>query len=235
MKKLMIILLLIISTDVFAKGHHKLGRPIMSPEDEGVVHFTLESDTYYGTEYFSPLVNYAIDGWEFGLTSQNILITGLSGAQNHENDTYLNVAKTFKIMDHWHSTIGTQNGFVIPGPINSDQWHQFYFEDNDFELLKDWVSVHVGPYYVNQALSTTTSYFGYLTGTQITLIPHKLKLNLDYYSGHSNVSGATAQLTLKTSKHLSTFIGVGVPEQDSGNEFYGIIGFTVSEHFITGK
>jgi hypothetical protein len=230
--KWIIVLLLVFPITVFAKGNHKLSRPVTDLTEERSIHFTLESDIYRDTTYFSPLISYGWDGWQIGLTSQNILVAGVGGSQNFENDTYLNLSKTFKINEWYKTTIGTQNGFVIPGPISKDEWHKFYFQDNDFELIDGWLTVHGGPYYVNSALSTTTNAVGYLTGAQVILIPHTLRLNLDYYSGHSNVSGAVAQLEYRMFSHLNTFIGVGVPERDSGNEFYGLLGFTLSEHFF---
>ena len=100
-----------------------------------------------------------------------------------------------KGLDWLSTTVGTQNGLVIPlsdsvepGKINHNTLHQFYFIDTDITLIKNRLSVNIGPYYVNQALSTTTSYFGYETGIQAVLIPNKLRFNADYYSGNNGIN-----------------------------------------------
>ena len=252
-----LLLLLIIPLNSHAKGAHKLSKTVTSimgidaeDRDKDRLALNFETDVYYyqATDYAAPMLTYSTQGWDLGVSSQNVLMSGGGGSQNFQNDTYLNIAKTFKYghlhksLDRLSTTVGTQNGLVIPlsdgaepGKINHNTLHQFYFIDTDITLIKNRLSVHVGPYYVNQALSTTTSYFGYETGIQAVLIPNKLRFNADYYSGNnginSNVSGAVAQMTYSYNRSFELFAGVGVPETASGNEFYGLMGFNLFKIF----
>lgn len=198
-------------------------RPSSILDDEYKVTLSIEADTYRGTEYLAPSINLSTkNGWDIGLSTQNIAVHG-GGAQNYQNDTYLNIAKTFKITNKFYTTLGTQTGYVVD-PF-SNQVHLFDYVDNTFKPFS-WFNIHVGGYYVNKNLATNFNQIGYLTGFEVIFIPHVLKFNSDYYSGRSNVSGNVSALTWYTPiKHFSLFSGVGVPEKDSGNEFYGIFGF----------
>jgi hypothetical protein len=76
-------------------------------------------------------------------------------------------------------------------------------------------------------MSGTTDVLGYLPGITLNLIDNILILQADYYSGQSSLSGAVVNLQYQE-KYFSTYIGVGVPETNSGNEFYGILGVSLS-------
>lgn len=245
--------LILLPSLVHAKGGHKLGRPVTSTALEDDVAktsrltFTFENDYYpeYGnTEYGSPALTYTTHGWDLGVSSQNVLLSGQGGAQNFRNDTYLNIAKTF---DHssWvalishkaaetvsgtSTTIGTQTGLAFPGStrvdpnaINNKTLHGFYFLDNDVKLTS-WLSVHSGKYLATKALTNTTSYSGWLAGMQVYVWPQVLKVNMDIISGHSNVSGTVFQATWIQSKNVELFAGYGKAASNSGNYDYFILG-----------
>ena len=67
-----------------------------------------------------------------------------------------------------------------------------------------------------------------MTGTEVMLIRNKLSLQMDYISGHHSLSGATVNMLLNLTSRFQLYMGVSVPEQNSGNEFAGIIGFNLS-------
>jgi hypothetical protein len=226
---LRILILLLISLNVQAKGGHKMLRPSSILDDDYKVTLTLESDTYNATEYLSPSVTLSTkNGWDIGFSSQNVTVWG-GGAQNYENDTYFNLSKTFKIANRLYTTFGTQTGYVVSPFLN--QVHAFDYWDNTYKPF-NWINFHFGTYYANKNLSTTTEQIGYLTGFEVIFIPHVLKFNSDYFSGHTNVSGNVSTVTWYTPiKHFSLFSGVGVPEKNSGNEFYGIVGFNLVNIF----
>ncbi len=85
--------------------------------------------------------------------------------------------------------------------------------------------IHLGPYLANAALTGTTRQVGFLTGAEITFIPNKLALQMDYISGRQALSGATVNLLLNFTPSYQMYTGVYVPEQNSGYEFSGIVGF----------
>jgi len=262
------ILLVLISTSIFAKGAHKISRPVgtnLTIEDDDdnknrlVLNFETDSYVYNQTEYINPSIMYSTGGWDIGMISQNIVLTEgpLQQTQNFENDTYFNLNKTIKhsdVFDNWDcgtfcdkasdmvdgisTTIGTQTGLVLPlsgsvnpGYVNSQTLHEFYFIDHDVEVIKNRFSVHYGNYYVNQALSTTSSYIGYMVGSELVVYPKLLKLSCDFYSGRSNASGTIAEVTWIVNKHLEFFVGAGLSTPNSGNYDYWISGVNIIQIF----
>jgi hypothetical protein len=53
---------------------------------------------------------------------------------------------------------------------------------------------------------------------------------MDYISGHHSLSGASVNMLYNITPRCQIYMGVLVPEQDSGNEFAGILGFNLSTH-----
>lgn len=192
-----------------------------NPVDNDVWSVTLESDIYQSTVYLSPAVDFSsTNGWDIQLAFYNIPVYG-GGAQNYEWDSYLNLSKTFDINASFKALLGTQNGTTLfSGPR---QWHNF-----DYGLLiyqpVSFLNLRAGPYLANKALSTTTTQVGYTAGFNLDLIKNTLLLQGDYFSGHSNVSGAVVNLLCQCFPQVQDYLGVGVPETNSGNEFYGIVG-----------
>jgi len=266
--KYLILILLLLSNTVFAEGGHKISRPVtntLSIEDNDedknrlVINYEQDSYQYNQTQYGNPSINYSTHGWDFGIISQNIneYSGNLQQAQNFENDTYININKTFKhnyvfdnldcgsacnyfseVLNNSSTTFGTQTGLVFPmsksldpNKINASTLHEFYFIDNDYEFIKDRLAYHMGTYYANQALTTTTSYWGMMYGMEAILWPKRLKLNLDFYDGRSNVSGTVIQGTVMFNRHLELFAGVGLATQGSGNYDYVISGINLIQIF----
>jgi hypothetical protein len=91
-----------------------------------------------------------------------------------------------------------------------------------------WLLLHGGTYIANAALTGTSRQVGFITGTEITFIPNKLALQMDYLSGHQSLSGATVNMLVNILPQWQMYMGVSVPEKNSGNEFAGIIGFNLS-------
>ena len=253
-KLLITFLALLLSFNAYPKGGKKISRPVttdISIEDEEAhkdrLTLNVEDDvySYANTNYLSPTLTFSSHGWSVGVGSQNIpLAGGAPGvqAQNYQNDTYFNLSKTFKLEDYLNNswtnplsmTLGSQTGIVLPvststqpGHVNHNTLHEFYFEDNDYELIKDRFSFHAGPYWVNQSLSTLTSYWGYQSGAELVILPKKLRFNFDLYSGHSNVSGRIYQMTYTQHRELEYFFGYGEPASASGNHPYAILGFNL--------
>lgn len=256
---LKILLLLIISTGAFGKGAHKISKPSntslsVKESDVDRLMLSVENDSYSynSTEYLAPTLMYSTKSWDIGLSSQNILVSGPGGAQNFENDSYFNLSKTFKYKDllkpyskvwskrlsSFSTTFGTQTGLVFPlstsndpGKINNNTVHKFYFIDTDIEIVRNRLSIHGGPYWTNAALSTTTSYTGWQTGFEAIIFPKTLRVSVDSFSGHSNVSGTVIQATYSFSKNVEFFIGEGIPTSNSGNHTYSIFGINLIRFF----
>jgi hypothetical protein len=103
---------------------------------------------------------------------------------------------------------------------NLDYWLVLY-------QINSFISIRTGMYWANSVMTGTTDVLGYLPGITLNLVDDTLTLQADYYSGQSSLSGAVVNLQYQTTRYLQTYIGVGVPENNSGNEFYGIFGFTL--------
>lgn len=194
-----------------------------STQDDDVWAFTLESDSYEATAYLNPVVDFSSrNGWDIQIAFYNIPVYG-GGAQNYEWDSYLNLSKTFYLNGRFKALVGTQNGTTL---FSASQWHNF-----DYGLLLyqpiSFLNLRAGAYWADKALSTTSDVGGYAMGFSLELIKNALSFQGDYFSGHSNVSGAVVNLFYQCLPKTQIYLGVGVPETNSGNEFYGIIGFNV--------
>lgn len=196
-----------------------------NPINEDVWSFTLESNTYRSTVYLSPTLDFSSqNGWDIQIASYNIPVYG-GGAQNYEWDSYVNVSKTFEINKDFKTLIGTQNGTTLFS--STRHWHNF-----DYGLLiyqpVPRLNLHAGPYWANKALSVTTDVVGYTAGFSLELLKNKLSVQGDYFSGNSNVSGAIVNVFYQLLPKAQVYVGVGVPESHSGNEFFGTVGISLA-------
>ena len=190
-----------------------------STDDNNVWSFTLESNTYADTVYLNPVLDFsAVGGWDLQIASYNIPVHG-GGAQNFEWDSYINLSKSFDISDQIKAVIGTQNGttaFSAPR-----RWHNIDYGVISYQPLA-LLSLRAGPYWADKDITTTTNVVGYTAGFNLNITPD-FYIQGDYFSGHSNVSGAMVNVWYRWA-----YAGVGVPETDSGNEFYGTVGFKIN-------
>lgn len=231
-RKLLILLLLLPSLSVFAKGKGGKTKINIHPNqtEEGTWTFSTEADQYIDTTYLNTALAYSsTNGWDVAVSSQNIPVWG-GGEQNYQDDTYLQVAKTIRWNEKLATIFATQNGYALfsvtpAAPGTPGKLHNFDFIDNEFRYSEIF-KLHGGAYYVNAALSTQTAYIGGLVGFELRL--DDLTLRGDYFGGHTNVSGATVTLNYYGLRNTNLYFGVGVPERDSGNEFYGVVGFQLS-------
>lgn len=197
-------------------------RPNM--DNESVWTFTLESDTYRGISYLNPTLDYSgPDGWDVQIASYNIAVHG--GTGQGEWDTYLNVSKTFDLAQPLKALLGSQNGVALSSASK-------HYQNFDYGLLiwqpVGFLNLHAGPYYANAAQTGVSTSVGFMAGFSLDLVKDTLSLQGDYYSGHSGVSGAVVNLFYSALPGVQVYMGVGVPETHSGNEFYGALGFSVS-------
>ena len=210
---------------VAAKGSSK-AHPIKKLDttpnnsDVDVWGFTLESNTYRGTVYLSPVLDFSSkNGWDIQIASYNIPVYG-GGAQNYEWDSYINISKTFDINAQFKALLGTQNGTTLFST-------QRQFHNVEYALPISTANIHAGPYWANKALTTTTDVLAYTVGFGVELIKNKLAVQGDYFSGSNSVSGAIVNVFYQVRPKVQVYFGVGVPEADSGNEFYGTVGFSL--------
>jgi hypothetical protein len=108
---------------------------------------------------------------------------------------------------------------------------QLWFNNNYFDNrynISSALLLHGGTYIANAALTGTSRQIGFIVGTEITFIQNKLALQMDYISGHNSLSGATVNVLLNITPRCQLYMGVSVPEKNSGNEFAGIIGLNLS-------
>jgi hypothetical protein len=217
-----------------AKGKGKAGRAKINirpvPTSEDSWSWQHELNIYNGTLYFADTVAFSTTSdWDFSVSTQNIPVYG-GGAQNFQDDTYLQISKTIRWTENISTIIGTQSGYQFytltqNQPTSPGKVHLFEFEDNQFKL-NDNLTLHGGAFWVNAALSTQTAYVGGLAGLKIDYAD--LMFQADYVGGHTNVSGAYVTLHYFVVNYFAPYFGVIVPEQNSGNEFAGVAGFMLS-------
>ena len=182
---------------------------------------------YQNTLYENITLDYsASNGWDFQLASYNIPVVG-GGAQNYQADTYFNISKTFIISQDFQAVLGTQSGTTLLHSANSRQLHNADYALVVYQPSRQ-VNLHAGSYWVNKSLSTTTDYLGYTGGFNIEVLDNLLTLQADYFSGNNNLSGAVFNTWIRVHPKAQVYFGVGVPETNSGNEFYGTVGFSVA-------
>ena len=220
----------IFSESVLAKSGkktHPVKKVDVTPNtnDNDIWTLTLESDIYETTNYLNPIIDFsASNGWDVQMAFYSIPLYG-GGAQNYEWDSYINLSKTFDINPYLKALAGSQNGTTLFSKPR--QWHNFNYGLLIVQPLA-FINLHGGPYWANKALSTTTDVVGYTTGFAVDLIKDKLSFQGDYFSGHCNVSGAVVNLFYRLLPKVQVYMGVNVPETDSGNEFYGLLGVSVA-------
>lgn len=205
---------------VQAKKRHKINVVQDQEPKETSWIATVEDNSYYTTDYLNTTLEYSMsNGWDIGVSSQNIPLAGTGDAQNYNYDTYLQVSKTF---DHdWGQvTIGSQNGYHL-GLENIHQLHHFTYLDTLYRITES-LKIHAGTYYVNKALSTTDNHVGNIAG--IVIGDDDLYFQADYFSGHNNISGASSAIFYSPYRFIKLYTGILVPETSSGNEFAGVLG-----------
>jgi hypothetical protein len=229
---IIVLLNFIIISPVLAKGGkskskaHPIKKIDTSPiEAEQIWEYGLETNIYRDTVYISPTVTYSgKNGWDIQIASYNIPVYN-GGAQNYEYDTYINISKTFDVSDKFKVVAGTQNGLTLIS--RPRQLHNIDYILGSYTITS-YFDAHTGPYWANKGLTTTTDTLGYTVGFNLEIIHNKLTFSGDYFNGQSNVSGAVCNLTYKFMPKFRMYIGVGVPETDSGNEFYGTVGWVLT-------
>jgi hypothetical protein len=214
-------------TKTKAKSHRQQKRlkinPVTDYEDAWTA--SAETNVYRHGTFENLSVGYsARNGWDYSLSLIN---TQILGANNQfQGDTFFNIAKTFDINNNFAIVVGLQNGLALIN-LHPQLWYHFSFLDNRYDVTPRLL-IHGGPYLANAALTGTSRQVGFMTGTEIIFIPKKLSLQLDYISGHHSLSVATVNMLFNITSHCQLYMGVYVPEQNSGNEFAGIIGFDIS-------
>ena len=222
----------LLSGPLLAKGKSGRSKVNVHPNqtNDGTWTFSAEINPYQQSAYLDTGLTYSsLDDWDIALATQNIPLSG-QGDPGYQDDTYLQISKTLVWSGAVSTILATQSGYAlysaasgIPGGLG--KLHHLDFINNKFRI-SDNLQLHGGSYYVNAALSTRNAYFGGLIGFEWSL--NDLVLRADYLGGHTNVSGATVSVNYYRWQNLNTYLGIGIPEQHTGNEFYGLIGFQLS-------
>lgn len=188
---------------------------------------TLETDIYRaGTFENFTAVYSAQNNWDIGISLLNVQILG--GHNSFQGEPFINLTKTLDLNNNISLTIGALNGMTLSN--NQPQvWLNFSFMDMRSDLTP-WLKIHGGSYFANRAITTVSNQAGFLTGLEIEVVPNELSFQLDYTSGHHSLSGANVNMIFNIRPKFQVYLGVYVPEQDSGNEFAGVIGFNLSTH-----
>lgn len=231
-KSVFLLIFLVLSWSVNAKGKAKIKVDTTPNPIDGVLTGTVELNYYnintddpVNTLYVNPTIDYsASNGWDFQLASYNVAVVG-GGAQNYQADTYINISKTIPLPKSFMVTLGTQNGITLDG--GSKALHNVDYGLLAYQSNKIF-NLHAGPFWANKSLTTTTDYIGFTGGFSIEAIPNFLTFTGDYFSGSNNLSGAMVNTWFRVLPTTQVYLGIGVPETNSGNEFYGALGLSVS-------
>ncbi len=184
-----------------------------------------EFNVYQGALFSNFYVDYlSEDGFDIGLNSFNVPISGPSSASNGQQyDTFLNLTKFF-YLDGWVLGMGTQNGTSLGG--HGKKLHNFDFAQVTYEW-KDWLKLTAGSYYISNALSQSSQNVGALVGVDIEFIDKTLWLEMDWLGGNNSMSGAVINQFWKPTQTLILYAGTQIPAPNSGNRYAGIIGFGI--------
>jgi len=223
-KNFTLFLVIFFSVNVNAKGNRKV-KVLNDITDTSLTTLTFENNIYNGAVYDNTsIIHTTSSGLNIGISSMNIPIIG-GGAQNYENDTYIVASKTFEIVDETYNlTIGSQNGYTLPNP---SKLHSFEFIDNQIsldEIIDKDIDIHFGLYHVNKELSTISQTLGSMCGFEYKFA--SFSLQADYFSGHNNLSGANINTFYNFTDEYAVYLGVIIPEKNSGNDYAGVIGIT---------
>lgn len=156
--------------------------------------------------------------WTYGIQVVNVRLDGIP-AQNYENDTYLNLSRRISLYS-FTLEAGIQGGYNFSS-MSPKKLHATSFNDGSYEFNKN-LSLHFGGYYVNDELATIHEPYNFQTGIKYKF--EKITIVGDYYSGHNNLSGASVNVIYKLTPYLRPYVGILVPETNSGNEFAGTVG-----------
>lgn len=216
MMKKIIAILLILSSNVFANtaiiDHN-------GASDEKTI-LSSEFNIYRNTLYNNwSLMQYG-ENWTYGVQIANVKFDGTS-VQNYENDTYANLSRRFSY-DKFTFELGGQAGYNFSS-ASMKKLHATTFADLSYGVTDD-VSLHFGGYYVNDELATKHQPYNFQAGIKYKI--NKFVVTGDYYSGSNNLSGGVVNVYYRLTNTFRPYIGVMVPETNSGNEFAGITGFT---------
>ncbi len=140
-------------------------------------------------------------------------------------DSYLNVSKSFNLLENFQLLLGSQNG--TPLFANHRQWHNFNYGLIVLQPSPN-INLHIGPYWANKALATTTDTAGYTLGVSLEFFNQQLGFQADYISGHASMSGATLNWLYHMHPQAKLIVGFGIPESNTGNEFFGTLGLNLS-------
>jgi hypothetical protein len=232
-KKLLAAIIAILSTTTHAKGRPKINIHPVANDSAASWTINAELDQYTNTSYINAGLTYSTpSGWDIGIQSQNIPIWIADWgpqAQNLQDDTFLTINRTIDL-GRFNLVIGTQNGYQFytyspPQPGTPGKLQIFDYLDASYQLT-DTIKAHIGAYYANATLTTTTSYIGEIGGASINF-EGGYKLMVDTFSGQSNVSGTQATMHW-IDGGLDVYIGGFAPAHNSGNYWYGLVGVSLS-------
>jgi hypothetical protein len=197
-------------------------------EDTGVFTLTSELNLYRNSLYENFDIDFSsTNGWDVQLSTYNIPVYQDKNLdQSFQGDTFINVSRTVKINQSLGILLGSQNGAYLAVSPTARHWQNLDYLLALYQV-NSFISLRAGMYWANSAMSGTTDVLGYLPGITLNLVDDTLTLEADYYSGQSSLSGAVVNLQYQITKYVQSYIGVGIPEKNSGNEFYGIVGFTL--------
>jgi hypothetical protein len=215
-----------------SKSHKKEGSlnkidTMPNLDDSNVFSLTSEANLYQKSLYENFDIDYSSQsGWDIQISSYAVPIYQDQNLnKSFQADTFINLSKTFKINQSLGVLFGSQNGTYLSTPSSPMLWQNLDYSLALYQVNR-FIAIRAGLYWANYTMSGTTDVLGYLPGITLKLIGDTLSLQADYYSGQSSLSGAVVNLQYQPARYFQTYVGVGVPETNSGNEFYGILGFT---------
>lgn len=217
------LILLLISVDGHCKKKPHINRHIdVTPNqnNNNILTGATEFDLFGTSEYTNLMVDYsAMNNFDYQITITNIPLSDGATQQNYNYDSYFNLSYTQQF-DDAKIIFGTQNGTTL---ATNTSWHNFDYILSQYDYKDS--NIHIGGYYANSGMSTTTDLFDFTAGFVYSF--KRVSLQTDYYDGQNNLGSTNVTLQYTITKNVQLYHGISIPNENSGNYLYGYVGVSL--------
>lgn len=226
-----VILLLLLSFAAFAehKSPHRI-RVLPDYDNFTGVQQTTELNIYQNSIYVNKFLEWeSADELTIGIYFNNIPLDHQGKyRQTYIDDTYVGIGKWWGKRGELRFGISGQIGTQLPEDGMRQTTRSLLavtIAQVQYTFLNNFI-VSIGPYWANPAMSTVGNYVGTAVNVGWKL-SNQLRIEGSWYSGKTNLSGAIINMYYSIFPDTDVYVGVQIPEANSGNEFAGNVGFIV--------
>jgi hypothetical protein len=170
--------------------------------------------------------------WEVGLGVSNLKMSPRGNEHFIQLDSdlpeknprlVLNLQKGFDVAEWMKIGIGTSTGLSSAASWNQVSLTDFSYANTQFKIWRKNLRLLGGGYYINEAFAGPGSRWGYMVGFDLPIVPKKLRLQGDYFSGLHSHSLITAGLAWVFRNHWQLGIGGQMPGPGTSNPYGAVI------------